>query len=68
MSNNSGSLDGDMRIPEAATALLPSHLRQPPSWAEFMREIDAEWRRYMQEHDSPEQRLAEKNLQPFRLP
>ncbi len=68
MNHKGESVDDDIRFPEVSTALLPSHLRQPPSWAAFMREIDDEWRRYMLEHDSPEQRLAEKSLEPFRLP
>ncbi len=32
-----------------------------------MREMDADWRRYMRERDSPEQRLRGKNPEPFRL-
>lgn len=55
--------DGDrwnLRLQEADVRLWPSHLRQPPSWIEFMREIDGQWQRYMREHDSPEQRLATK--------
>lgn len=57
----------DLRLQEATSSLYPSHLRQPPSWVAFMREIDAEWRRYMREHDSPERRLREKNPDRFRL-
>jgi hypothetical protein len=57
----------ELRLREATDALWPSHLRQPPSWIAFMREMDADWRRYMREHDSPEQRLRDKNPEPFRL-
>jgi hypothetical protein len=32
-----------------------------------MREIDADWRRYMQEHDTPDERLATKLHDRFRL-
>lgn len=59
--NKSGKTStANIRLPEPETRLHASHLRQPPSWAEFMREIDAEWRRYMENHDTPEQRLATK--------
>ena len=50
----------NLRLQEGDVRLWPSHLRQPPTWIEFMREIDAQWQRYMREHDSPEQRLATK--------
>ncbi|HEX4666372.1 MAG TPA: hypothetical protein VH207_07215 [Chthoniobacterales bacterium] len=46
---------------------IPSHLRQAPSWAEFMDEIEHEWLHYMRHHDSPERRLREKNPERFRL-
>jgi len=57
----------DLRLREPASDLYPSHLRQAPSWAEFMREIDAEWQRHMRENDSPERRLLEKNPERFKL-
>ena len=58
----------DIRFPSGQNILSRSHLRQAPSWSEFMTEIEAEWRRYMREHDSPEERLRSKNPEPFRLP
>ncbi len=57
----------NIRVAEAGTPLHPSHLRQPPSWVAFLREIDGQWRRYMLEHDSPEERLATKVQTRFRL-
>lgn len=60
MNRSTRTIAADIRLPEPETPLHASHLRQPPSWAEFMREIDAEWRRYMEHHDTPEQRLATK--------
>lgn len=67
MSEHTEARPWDIRLAEAATPLHPSHLRQPPSWVEFMREIDAEWRRYMREHDAPEHRLATKLATRFRF-
>ena len=60
MSETTGTDPWDLRLREAASSLSPSHLRQPPSWIAFLREIDAEWQRYMRESDTPEQRLATK--------
>ncbi len=57
----------DLRLREATSPLYPSHLRQPPSWIAFMREIDAEWQRQMRENDAPERRLRGKNPERFRL-
>ena len=57
-----------IRLREPEESLLASHLRQPLSWVAWLREMEHEWRRYMQEHDSPEQRWREKNLERFRLP
>lgn len=57
----------NLRIKEAEEPLWPSHLRQPPTWVEFMREIDGQWQRYMREHDAPEQRLATKVDRRFTL-
>ncbi len=54
-------------LPDARDSLSPSHLRQPPSWIEFMREMDAEWQRYMRDHDAPEDRLATKLHTRFKL-
>lgn len=56
-----------IHVPKAKAALQPSHLRQPPSWVAYMRELDADWRRYMCEHDAPADRLASKVDQRFRL-
>lgn len=50
----------DLRLREATSSLYPSHLRQPPSWIAFVREMEGEWQRYMRETDTPEQRLATK--------
>ncbi len=58
----------DMRFPSGENTLSRSHLRQAPSWSEFMREIEPEWQRYMREHDSPEERLRSKNPERFTLP
>lgn len=57
-----------LRVREPDAALYPSHLRQPPTWIAFMREIDAQWQRYMREHDDPEQRLATKLPTRFTFP
>lgn len=57
----------NLRLHEAETPLWPSHLRQPPTWFEFMREIDAQWQHYMREHDSPEERLTSKVRTRFTL-
>lgn len=54
-----------VRMREPEEPLWSSHLRQPPTWIEFMREIDAQWRRFMREQDSPEQRLKTKIQQRF---
>lgn len=67
MSESADARQWDIRLPTAATPLYPSHLRQPPSWAEFMREIDTEWQRYMRDHDAPEHRLATKLHTRFNL-
>ena len=67
MSENADKDHWDIRLREAEGPLYPSHLRQPPSWIEFMREMDAEWQRYMKEHDSPEDRLATKVYERFRM-
>lgn len=58
----------NLRLHEAEARLWPSHLRQPPTWIEFMREIDAQWQDYMREHDRPEDRLATKLHTRFALP
>jgi hypothetical protein len=66
MSENAGN-QWDIRLREAEDSLYPSHLRQPPSWSEFMHEMDAEWQRYMRDHDAPEDRLATKLYERFRI-
>jgi hypothetical protein len=38
------------------------------SWSEAMHAFAAERARYMREFDSPQQRLLDKNPEPFRLP
>ena len=50
----------NIRIPEPTAGLSVSHLRHPPSWAQFLSEIEDEWGRFMRNHDSPQQRLATK--------
>jgi hypothetical protein len=67
MSETAESGAWDLRLWEETSSLSPSHLPQPPSWIAFMRDIDAEWRRYMQETDTPEDRLRGKNPERFRL-
>ncbi len=67
MSGTTENNPWELGLREATDTLGPSHLRQPPSWIAFMREMDADWRRYMREHDSPEQRLRDKNPDAFRL-
>jgi hypothetical protein len=67
MSAGADAEQWDIRLPDARTPLHPSHLRQPPSWARFMQAIDAEWRRYMRDHDTPEDRLATKLHKRFKI-
>jgi hypothetical protein len=43
------------------------HWPSPMSWSEAMQHFAASRERYMREHDSPEQRLRDKNPEPFRL-
>lgn len=54
-------------LPEATEKLRRSHLRKPPTWTEFMDEIEQEWQEYMRKHDSPELRLRSKNPVRFTL-
>jgi hypothetical protein len=63
---NSYNVSG-LRIRETERPLKLSHLRQPTLCTAFMGEIESEWRRYMREHDSPEQWQRDKNPIPFRL-
>lgn len=67
MSERADEKQWDVRLPDAKGLLYPSHLRQPPSWAEFMREMDAEWQRFMRDHDTPEDRLATKLHRRFKI-
>ncbi len=57
----------EIDLPHPDAPLQAGHLRQSTTWAEFMREIDGYWRRYMHEHDRPESRLATKIDQRFRI-
>jgi hypothetical protein len=57
----------DIRLPEPDAPLFRSHLRQPPTWQQFLRETQEPWARYMREHDSPEERLAAKHPARFVL-
>lgn len=57
----------DIRLPEPNVPLQPSHLRPAPKWVTFMREMDADWRRFMQSHDRPEDRLATKVQDRFHI-
>lgn len=68
MSSDDSTSQWDIRLPEPAARLHPSHLRKAPLWTEFMNEIEHEWLRYMRHHDSPERRLRDKNPEPFRMP
>ena len=67
MSEGADAKQWDIRLREPTDTLYASHLRQPPSWIEFMREMDAEWQRYMREHDAPEDRLTTKLHTRFKL-
>ena len=67
MSESVDAKQWDVRLPDAKAPLHPSHLRQPPSWIAFMREMDAEWQRYMRDHDAPEHRLATKLQTRFKI-
>ncbi len=67
MSESAGGTPWDIRLPDAKGLLFPSHLRQAPTWAECMREMDAQWQRYMRDHDAPEDRLATKLHTRFRI-
>ncbi len=67
MNGGPDSNQWDIRLPDANAPLRRSHLRQAPKWANFMHEIDAEWRRFMREHDRPEDRLATKLPNRFQI-
>jgi hypothetical protein len=67
MSENADENQWNIRLREAEGSLYPSHLRQPPSWTEWMREMEGKWQLYMRNHDAPEQRLATKVYQRFKI-
>jgi hypothetical protein len=66
MSKNRSSLAPDLNLPVFEVPQV-EHWPSPMSWSEAMRHFAASRERYMREHDSPEQRLRDKNPEPFRL-
>ena len=68
MKGESGTSVWDIRLPAPVTALQGSHLRQPPTWIQYLSESEAAWTDHMRNHDSPEQRWRDKNTKRFRLP
>jgi hypothetical protein len=57
----------DLNLPEFQTAQV-EHWPSKMSWSEAMRIFAPARARYMREFDSPEQRIRDKNPEPFRLP
>ena len=57
----------DLNLPEFEAPQL-EHWPSKMSWSEAMRMFAATRERYMREFDSPQQRLLDKNPEPFRLP
>lgn len=57
----------DLNLPEFEAAQL-EHWPSKMSWSEAMRIFAPERARYMREFDSPQQRVRDKNPEPFRLP
>jgi hypothetical protein len=70
-SNNSGSdrsaLALDLNLPEFEAPQV-EHWPSKMSWSEAIRAFAPARERYMREFDSPQQRLLDKNPEPFRLP
>ena len=57
----------DLNLPEFDTPQV-EHWPSKMSWTDAMRSFARERARYMREFDSPQQRLRDKNPEPFRLP
>lgn len=57
----------DLNLPEFETPQL-EHWPSKMSWSDAMRLFAPTRARYMREFDSPQQRLRDKNPEPFRLP
>jgi hypothetical protein len=57
----------DLNLPEFEARQL-EHWPSKMSWSDAMRIFAPARARYMREFDSPQQRLRDKNPEPFRLP
>ena len=57
----------DLNLPEFEAPQV-EHWPSKMSWSEAMHAFAATRARYMRDFDSPEQRLRDKNPEPFRLP
>jgi hypothetical protein len=57
----------DLNLPEFEEPQL-EHWPSKMSWSDAMRSFADSRVRYMRESDSPQQRLRDKNPEPFRLP
>jgi hypothetical protein len=57
----------DLNLPKFEAAQV-EHWPSKMSWSEAMRIFAPARARYMREFDSPEQRIRNKNPEPFRLP
>ena len=64
---NDSSFAIDLNLPEFEARQV-EHWPSKMSWSEAMRAFAAARARYMREFDSPQQRLRDKNPEPFRLP
>ena len=64
---NRADLALDLNLPEFDVPQA-EHWPSKMSWSEAMHAFAATRARYMREFDSPEQRLRDKNPEPFRLP
>lgn len=57
----------DLNLPEFETRQV-EHWPSKMSWSQAMQTFAAARARYMRDFDSPQQRLRDKNPEPFRLP
>ena len=57
----------DLNLPQFDESQI-EHWPSKMSWSDAMRTFAATRARYMREFDSPQQRLRDKNPEPFRLP
>ena len=57
----------DLNLPEFEARQV-EHWPSKMSWSEAMRIFEPARVRYMREFDSPQQRVRDKNPEPFRLP